>query len=103
MKINDLASMVSIRNHIYTVLNDKSVTSRDEFPALNQARIKIDKKFVSVIINEIDTILADSDELAMSLVNGDESSVSSSSKDQTEFSFTEQKSKARKTKNDSKG
>jgi hypothetical protein len=49
MKISDLAALVTVRNHILTVINDKSVTNRDEFQPLNKVRIALDKKFVEII------------------------------------------------------
>jgi hypothetical protein len=49
MKIQDLAALVQVRNHILTVINDKSVTNRDEFKPLNEARLKLDKKFVEIV------------------------------------------------------
>lgn len=49
MKISDLAALVQVRNHILTVINDKSVTNRDEFKPLNEARLKLDKKFVEIV------------------------------------------------------
>jgi hypothetical protein len=49
MKISDLAALVTVRNHILTVINDKSVTNRDEFQPLNKVRIALDKKFVDIV------------------------------------------------------
>lgn len=49
MKITDLAALVQVRNHVLTVINDKSVTNRDDFKPLNEVRIKLDKKFVEVV------------------------------------------------------
>lgn len=49
MKITDLAALVQVRNHILTVINDKSVTNRDEFKPLNEARLKLDRKFVEIV------------------------------------------------------
>jgi len=46
MKIADLAALVSVRNHILVVINDKSVTNRADFAVLNTARMNLDKKFV---------------------------------------------------------
>lgn len=57
MKISDLAALVQVRNHILTVINDKSVTNRDEFKPLNEARLKLDKKFVEIVKDlDIDSI-----------------------------------------------
>lgn len=57
MKITDLAALVQVRNHILTVINDKSVTNRDEFKPLNEMRTKLDKKFVEVVKTlDVDTI-----------------------------------------------
>jgi hypothetical protein len=53
MKISDLASLVTVRNHILTVMGDKSATTKEDFKPLNQARIKLDKRFVE-IVKEID-------------------------------------------------
>jgi hypothetical protein len=49
MKISDLAAIVSVRNHILTVMNDKTIVNRDEYSVLNQTRIKLDKKFVELV------------------------------------------------------
>lgn len=49
MKISDLAALVTVRNHILTVINDKTVTNRDEFQPLNKVRIALDKKFVQAV------------------------------------------------------
>jgi hypothetical protein len=49
MKISDLAALVTVRNHILIVINDKSVTNRDEFQPLNKVRIALDKKFVDIV------------------------------------------------------
>jgi len=49
MKLSDLADLVVVRNHINTVINDKSITSRDDFRPLNNARSKLDQKFVEGI------------------------------------------------------
>jgi hypothetical protein len=47
--LKDLAALVAVRNHILNVMNDKSVTNRDEFQPLNQLRIRLDKKFVELV------------------------------------------------------
>ena len=49
MKISDLAALVTVRNHINTVMNDKGVSSKDDFRPLNDIRIKLDKKFIEVL------------------------------------------------------
>jgi len=49
MKITDLAALVTVRNHIATVMNDKSVSGKDDFRPLNDARIKLDKKFIAAL------------------------------------------------------
>ena len=54
MKLTELAALVQIRNHISVVINDKSVTNRNEFTPLNSARILLDKKFVE-IVKSLDT------------------------------------------------
>lgn len=46
LSLSDLADLVVVRNHINIVLNDKSATEKSDFRALNEARIKLDKKFV---------------------------------------------------------
>jgi|SRR5271157_6262055 len=46
MKLVDLAHLVAVINHIPIVINDKSVTNRDEFSILNNARTVLNKKFV---------------------------------------------------------
>lgn len=63
MKITDLAALVQVRNHILTVINDKSVTNRDEFRPLNEARMKLDKKFVEAVKTlDVETLFDDSSE-----------------------------------------
>lgn len=60
MKITNLAALVLVRNHILTVINDKSVTNRDEFKPLNEARLNLDKKFVKIIKDlDIDAAMSD--------------------------------------------
>jgi hypothetical protein len=49
MKLNDLADLVIVRNHILTVLNDKSATTKEEFRPLNAMRILLDKQFVKEV------------------------------------------------------
>jgi hypothetical protein len=49
MILADLADIVAVRNHILTVLNDKSVSTKDDFRPLNDVRIKLDKLFVSTL------------------------------------------------------
>jgi hypothetical protein len=57
MILSELADLVIVRNHINVVLNDKSVTTKNDFRALNDVRTKLDKKFVEVIKNlDLDTI-----------------------------------------------
>ena len=51
MKISDLAAIVTVRNHIQVVINDKSVTSKDDFRPLFDAKSKLDKKFIEVVKN----------------------------------------------------
>jgi hypothetical protein len=64
MKISDLAALVQVRTHILTVINDKSVTNRDDFKPLNDARMKLDKKFVEIVKT------LDMDELLIVKVSG---------------------------------
>jgi hypothetical protein len=49
MKISDLAALVTVRNHINVVMNDKGVSSKDDFRTLNDVRVKLDKKFIEVL------------------------------------------------------
>jgi hypothetical protein len=49
MKISDLAALVTVRNHINVVMNDKGVSGKDDFRPLNDMRIKLDKKFIEVL------------------------------------------------------
>lgn len=51
MNIADLAAIVTVRNHINIVMNDKTVSSKDDFKPLNEARIKLDKKFIEALRN----------------------------------------------------
>lgn len=58
VKIADLAALVAIRNHILTVVNDKSVTNRADYSSLNNIRVNLDKKFVELVKTlDIDTCL----------------------------------------------
>lgn len=47
MKISELADLVAVRNHISIIIGDKSVCSKDDVRPLNDARIKLDKKFLA--------------------------------------------------------
>lgn len=49
MKISDLAALVTVRNHIGVVINDKSASDRGDFRALDTVRLALDKKFVEVV------------------------------------------------------
>jgi|SRR5690606_11084439 len=49
MKVEELAALVAVRNHIFTVINDKSVTGRDDFRPLEAKRRELDLKFVQII------------------------------------------------------
>jgi hypothetical protein len=49
MKLSDLAALVTVRNHISTVLNDRGVTNKDEFAVLNKQRVALDKLFVQAL------------------------------------------------------
>ncbi len=73
MKISDLAALVQVRNHILTVINDKSVSNRDDFKPLNDARMKLDKKFVEIVKGlDVDTIFPN--ELLVVKVSGNPTS-----------------------------
>jgi hypothetical protein len=59
MNILDLAAIVTVRNHINTVMNDKSVSNKEDFRPLNEVRVKLDKKFVSVLKElDVETLLS---------------------------------------------
>jgi hypothetical protein len=78
MKITELAALVQVRNHILTVLNDKSVTNRDEFRPLNDIRLKLDKKFVEIVKDlDVDCIFQNQ----LTLVKVGDSSYTPSPKD----------------------
>lgn len=49
MKIEELAALVAVRNHIFTVINDKSVTGREDFRPLEAKRRELDLKFIQAI------------------------------------------------------
>lgn len=49
MKISDLAALVIVRSHINAVMGDKSVCTKEDFKPLNEVRVKLDKKFISVL------------------------------------------------------
>jgi hypothetical protein len=49
MNISDLAALITVRNHINVVMNDKGVSSKDDFRPLNDFRTKLDKKFISIL------------------------------------------------------
>jgi hypothetical protein len=73
MKITDLAALVQVRNHVLTVINDKSVTNRDDFKPLNEARMKLDKKFVEIVKTlDVDSIFPN--ELLLVKVSGNPTS-----------------------------
>ena len=49
MSIDKLAALVAVRNHIFTVINDRAITEKGDFAILNQKRIALDKKFVEIL------------------------------------------------------
>lgn len=51
MNINELASLVAVRNHIYIVINDKSVTKKEDYRPLDEKRRDLDLKFVQVLLD----------------------------------------------------
>ncbi len=53
MKLSALADLVTLRNHINTVINDHSLVSKTDYKPLYLTRVKLDKKFISEI-NELD-------------------------------------------------
>lgn len=53
MTIETLAYIALVRNHLLTVLNDKSASGRDQFRLLNTAKQQLDKKFID-LINDLD-------------------------------------------------
>jgi hypothetical protein len=50
MNLQELAYLVAIRNHIITVLGDKSSSNKDDIRPLNAKRIALDKVFISEIL-----------------------------------------------------
>lgn len=61
MKISDLADLVVVRNHISLIMGDKSICSKDDVRPLNEAKIKLDKKFVAVLKDtDIERLFSDS-------------------------------------------
>lgn len=49
VKLQDLANLIIVRNHIITVMNDKYITKKEETRALNDIRVKIDREFVKEV------------------------------------------------------
>jgi hypothetical protein len=46
ISLSNLAALVAVRNHIFTVLNDKSACQKSDFQELNKIRLDLDKQFV---------------------------------------------------------
>ncbi len=58
MKITDLAAIAAVSNHIKLVMNDTTVSKKEDFKALNLARLALDKKFIEVVKNlDPDTVI----------------------------------------------
>jgi hypothetical protein len=54
INLNNLAALVAVRNHIFTVLNDKSACPKSDFQELNKIRLDLDKQFVESL-KQLDT------------------------------------------------
>jgi hypothetical protein len=62
MKIADLANLVTVRNHLVTVIADTSITPKTEVKALNDLRRNLDKKFVESIKQlDVEALFAEED------------------------------------------
>jgi len=49
MKISDLAALVTVRNHIGVVQNDRASTDKTTVQVLSSIRLQLDKKFVEIL------------------------------------------------------
>lgn len=49
MKISDLAALVTVRNHIGVVQNDRAATDKSAVQVLSNIRLQLDKKFVEIL------------------------------------------------------
>jgi len=49
--LQDLASMITVRNHIMVVLNDVNVTGKNDYRPLDTKRKEIDKLFVKTLLD----------------------------------------------------
>ena len=49
MKISDLAALVTVRNHIGVVQNDRAATDKAAVQVLSNIRLQLDKKFVEIL------------------------------------------------------
>ena len=58
MKLIDLANLVTVRNHILNVVNDRSLVNKEDGRILHNVRVSIDKKFVQGVkdlkVDELD-------------------------------------------------
>jgi vacuolar-type H+-ATPase subunit C/Vma6 len=56
--IESLASLVAVRNHIVTVLNDRNVCQKSDYQLLGKIRVELDKKFITDLkeLVEIETL-----------------------------------------------
>lgn len=62
MKIADLANLVTVRNHLLTVIADTSITPKTDVKALNDLRRNLDKKFVETIKQlDVEALFAEED------------------------------------------
>jgi hypothetical protein len=49
MKISDLAALVTVRNHIGVVQNDRASTDKITVQVLSSIRLQLDKRFVEIL------------------------------------------------------
>lgn len=70
MSIDKLADLVAVRNHIFTVINDRAITEKGDFAILNQKRIALDKKFVEILKDvDVEKIFSGNSESGITLVD----------------------------------
>ena len=55
--IESLASLVAVRNHIVTVLNDRNVCQKSDYQVLGKIRVELDKRFIAEIKELVDVTI----------------------------------------------
>jgi hypothetical protein len=49
MKLSQLASLVTVRNHLFVVIGDRNVINKNEVKQLDEIRRNLDRKFIEAV------------------------------------------------------